>query len=74
MTNSQKDFCSGVGLLYLGPLGVPDQYVHRLCDALWADDVDEAEHVAALMLVILYRRGTNICELSERFLTEFKKK
>jgi hypothetical protein len=71
MTDSQKDFCSGVSLLYMGPDGEADKYIQRMRTALATDDADEAEHVSALMLLRLNCRNYPIRELSERWTREF---
>lgn len=71
MTADQQDFCSGLSLLYWGPKGAADQYVDRMHSALLTGDVEEAEHVSALMLCMLNARGTDIRELSNRWMKEF---
>jgi len=53
LTAEQVDFCSGVGLIYMGPENRNDRYVGRLIVAMKLDDASEAEHVSALMVVRL---------------------
>lgn len=54
------EFVSGLALLYMGPDGKPDPYVHRLMAAMKAGDFDELEHVSALMIVLLHGRGVEL--------------
>jgi len=50
------DDASGIALIYLGPYNSGDEYSRRLIRAIRAGDLDEIEHVAALMICMLYAR------------------
>jgi hypothetical protein len=54
--SEQLDACDGIALLYMGSDRVPDEYTQRLRAAMEDFDVDEMEHVAALMVTLLYGR------------------
>jgi len=51
------EFTSGLALLYLGPSGTGDEYTYRVIVAHQTRDLDEMEHVSALLLVRLLGRG-----------------
>jgi hypothetical protein len=53
--SEQLDACAAIALLYTGP--DPDRYTHRLLVAMENSDIDEMEHVAALMVTLLYGRN-----------------
>ncbi len=65
-TKDQLDACSGIALLYMGS-DEPDEYVERLHAAMEAEDVDEAEHVSAVMVAMLV---TRVSDKSARFAAE----
>ena len=52
LTSEQLDVCAGIALLY----GDEDEYSGRLAKAMRLGDYEEAEHVSAVMLVLLYGR------------------
>ena len=57
VTGTWNDLCSGLALLYLGPDGAPDEYTDRLMLAMEVQNVEEMEHVSALLIVKLNVRG-----------------
>ena len=58
------DFSSGLALLYMGPGGQPDQYTTRIMAAHVAHDLEEFDHVTAVMLALMRYRGQDVQELS----------
>lgn len=56
LTAIQEDACSGIAILYMGrePREV-DEYVARLHIAMESGNVEEAEHVSAVMVGVLAR-------------------
>lgn len=57
MTPEEKslvyDAAAGIALLYMGPITLPDEYTDRLRLAMEQEDLDEIEHVTALMVGLI---------------------
>ena len=54
LTAEQKDVCSGIALLYLKSMAGPDEFTERLVRAIKEDEADEAEHISAVMVTLMY--------------------
>lgn len=60
------DLLSGLSLLYMGPELVGDEYTERAeASVRWRDE-EEAEHISAVLIVMLLGKGVKV----EQWMTE----
>lgn len=52
LTIDQQDLCAGLALLYMS-IQPDSEYINRMKQAMEAGDTCEAEHVSALLLMLL---------------------
>ena len=61
------DLCAGLALLYLGPTSESDELIACVKRAMVAEDVNEMDHLSAVLLGILKGRGKDISFSSNRW-------
>ena len=64
-----QDLCAGIALLYMGPTGTADEYIHRIRDAMESENLDSMNHVSALLLSMMRGRGENVDQIQEWWTT-----